>query len=161
MVRIALVGHQSILDSCNVLVIFPAMVDALFTTDIVYGGLLSCAIGAGTCLGQFTGCLVATPGGLINYKLMLSAAMMCAFIGGIAGAGESKSIATALAVMGSFSVGLLESIGNGMVTIILDDQTEMGAAVGVYGSIRSAGGVLASASLILHVARSEVLIVNT
>lgn len=120
------------------------MVSALFTSDIVYGGLISCAVGGGVCIGQFTGTLIATPGGFIRLKLIIICAMMCAFIGGIAGAGQSQQIASALAVMGSISVGLLESIGNGIVTIIIDDQSEMGTAVGVYGSIRSAGGVLAS-----------------
>ncbi|OAL44211.1 TRI12-domain-containing protein [Pyrenochaeta sp. DS3sAY3a] len=126
-------------------VIFPAMVGALFTTDVVYGGLLSSAVGGGTCLGQFLGCLIATPGGHIRHKMIFVSAMMMAFIGGMAGAGQNQAVASALVVLGSVSVGLLESIGNGIVTIILEDQTKMGAAVGVYGSIRSAAGVLATA----------------
>lgn len=45
-----------------------------------------------------------------------------------------------------FMVGLLELVVSGAVTIVIDDQSEIGTAAGVFGSIRAAAGVLASKS---------------
>lgn len=41
-------------------------------------------------------------------------------------------------------VGLLEVVVSSAVTVVIDDQSEIGAAAGVFGSIRAAAGVLAS-----------------
>lgn len=120
------------------------MVATLFTTDIVKGGLISCAIGGGVCGGQFIGSWLAVPGGHLKHKLVLVTAGLLAFIGGLAGAGESQAIASALATCGAIMVGMLEVTVATIVTIVIDDQTEMGTAAGAFGSIRSAGGVLAS-----------------
>jgi hypothetical protein len=41
-------------------------------------------------------------------------------------------------------VGVLEVFVSTAVTIVIDDQSEIGLAAGVFGSIRAAAGVLAS-----------------
>lgn len=41
-------------------------------------------------------------------------------------------------------VGLLEVVVSTAVTIVIDDQSEIGTAAGVFGSIRASSGVLAS-----------------
>ena len=119
------------------------MVATLFTTDIVRAGLLSCAIGGGVGAGQFSASLWASPGGLFRWKLFLSVAACTAFTAGLAGA-KTEATASALAVMSAFFIGALESLAGVAVTMVLKDQTEIGVAVGVYGSIRSVAGVLAS-----------------
>lgn len=43
-------------------------------------------------------------------------------------------------------VGFLETVVSTAVTIVIDDQSEIGTGAGVYGSIRAAAGVLASKS---------------
>lgn len=120
------------------------MVSTLFTTDVVYGGLVSCAIGGGTVGGQIIGSISAVPGGHLRYKIMFGTLCMTVFIAGMAGAGQNQAIASALATLGSISVGAVETWMVTLVTIVIDDQSEMGTAAGVFGSIRSAGGVLAS-----------------
>lgn len=120
------------------------MVATLFTTDAVYGGLVSCAIGGGVCGGQVLGSVVAIPGGHLKYKIIFGALCMTVFIGGMAGAGQNQAVASSLVTLGAISVGAVETWMVTLVTIVIDDQSEMGTAAGVFGSIRSVGGVLAS-----------------
>ena len=119
------------------------MVATLFTSDIVKGGLLSCAIWGGVGAGQFSASLWATPGGLFRWKLFFSVVACTALTAGLAGA-NNQATASALAVCSAFFIGALESLAGVAVTIVIKDQTEIGVAVGVYGSIRSVAGVLAS-----------------
>lgn len=120
------------------------MIATLFSTDVVYGGLLSTAIGGGTAAGQFSGSLLATPGGHMKWKLIFVTACLTGFVGGMAGAGQDQMIASALITMGSVSLGAIEALAIGVVTIVIEDQKEMGVASGVFGSLRSVGGVVAS-----------------
>jgi hypothetical protein len=120
------------------------MISTLFTTDIVYGGLLSTAIGGGTAAGQFRGSLIATPGGHMRWKLVIVMACLTAFVGGMAGAKQNQAVASALITLGSASLEAIEALAIGVVTIVIDDQKEMGVASGAFSSLRSVGGVIAS-----------------
>ena len=119
------------------------MVATLFTSDLVKAGLLSCAIGGGVGAGQFSSSLWATPGGFFRWKLFISVVLCTAFAGGLAGA-KTQAAASALAVLAAFFIGALESLAGVAVTIVIKDQTEIGVGAGVYGSLRSLAGVLAS-----------------
>ena len=125
-------------------VLFPQMVAFLYTTDIVEGGLVSCCVGGGVVAGQFFGSWLAVPGGHLKYKLMFVTAGLCAFVAGLAGATNSQALGSTLAVLSGLMVGLLEVSVSTMVTIVIEDQSEMGTGAGVFGSLRGAGGVLAS-----------------
>ena len=125
-------------------VIYPTMVATLFTTDVVEAGLLSVAIGGGVALGQFGASIIAVPGGNLRWKLFFSVAACTAFSAGLAGA-KTRETASALATLCSIFIGAIESIAGVAVTIVLKDQTEIGAAAGAYGSIRSVAGVIATA----------------
>lgn len=125
-------------------VLFPVMVASLYTQDIVEGGLISCAIGGGVCCGQFIGSWIAVPGGRMKYKLMFVTAGLTAFTAGLAGCTENKAAGSACATLAGICVGVLEVMVSTTVTIVLDDQSEMGTGAGVFGSLRGAGGVLAS-----------------
>ncbi|KAH0831572.1 hypothetical protein AYO21_01776 [Fonsecaea monophora] len=125
--------------------IYPQMVAVLFTNDIVYGGILSCTVTAGTIAGQLIGTATAVVGGRMKWKLVASCVAMTAFNGGVAGAGEDKAIATALSCLGACMVGILEGYACGLVTIVIDDQKELGAAGGIFGSVRTIGAVVSTA----------------
>lgn len=125
-------------------VIWPIMVGALHTTDIVKGGLLSCAVVGGVCAGQFFGAWLAVPGGHLKLKMILATMGLTAFTAGLAAATDNQAVGSALAVCAGLMVGTLEVCVSTAVTIVLDDQSEMGTAAGVFGSLRGAGGVLAS-----------------
>ena len=115
----------------------------LFTSDVVEQGLLSCAIGGGVGAGQFNASLWATPGGHFRWKLFFSVIACTAFTAALAGA-KTQATASALAVCSAYFIGAVESLAGVSITIVIRDQTEIGVGAGVYGSIRSMMGVLAS-----------------
>jgi hypothetical protein len=100
----------------------------------------------GVCAGQFLGSWLAVPGGHLRFKLIFVSAGLCAFVAALAGASDSQATGSALAVCAGLMVGLLEVVVSTVVTIVIDDQSEIGTAAGVFGSIRAAAGVLASRS---------------
>ena len=119
------------------------MVAALFTTDIVEQGLQSTSIGGGVALGQLAASLLATPGGMLRWKIFGTVVVCTIFTAALAGA-RSPATAAGLSTIASICIGALESFAGVAVTIVIKDQTEIGTAAGAYGSIRSAAGVLAS-----------------
>lgn len=122
------------------------MVAVLLTSDVVDAGLVSSSVGGGVCAGEFVFMIISTWGGRLKWKLAVCCAGLTAFIGGVAGATGSKPTAAALATLGGVMVGGLELLCATLVTIVIHDQSEMGSAAGIYGSIRSAAGVIASRS---------------
>jgi len=124
--------------------LYPMMVSMIFTSDLVYSGILTCTVLAGTVGGQMLGTATAVVGGHIKWKLVFACTAMTAFNGGMAGVGENKHLATALSFLGALMVGALEGYAIGLVTIVIDDQREIGAAAGVFGSLRTIGAVVSS-----------------
>lgn len=120
------------------------MVSTLLTTDIVEGGLLSCAIGGGVALGQFLGAFFATYGGFIRWKLLFTCVCMTAFTGALAGVTLDRPAASALATLSAIMIGAMESLAITLVTIVIANQSELGTGAGVFGSLRSMCGVVAS-----------------
>lgn len=54
-----------------------------------------------------------------------------------------NSTSTALATLGTFGVGYIEILAATAATFVIQNQKQMGTPNGIFGSIRSAGGVLA------------------
>lgn len=98
-------------------VIYPTMCAALFTTDIIKVGLLSCAIGGGVGAGQFSASLWGFPGGMIRWKIFFCVVACTAFTAGLAGA-KTQATASALTVLSSFFIGSLETLAGVAVTIV-------------------------------------------
>lgn len=128
------------------LALFPYQVAYLYTTDVVKQGLISTSIGAGLVAGQVLGSVIAVPGGNLRYKQIFYMSGLCAFTAGLAGSTESEAVGTAMAIFAGFFIGLLEVTVSTSVLIVLDDQSEIGTAGGVFGSLRAAFGVLGSKS---------------
>lgn len=125
-------------------VLFPTQVAYLYTTDIVKGGLISTTIGAGVVSGQFFGSWIAVPGGFLKLKVIFYTVGLCGFTASLAGSTHSSAVGEALAYCTGLMIGLLEVTISTVVTIVIDDQSEIGTAAGVFGSIRGAAGVLGS-----------------
>lgn len=119
------------------------MVATLFTTSVVKVGLLTCGIGGGVAAGQFTSALWAKPGGLFRWKLFFSVVACTAFTAALAAA-KTQPVASGLVVLSAYFIGALEGLVGIGITMVIEDQRDIGVAVGVYGSIRSVMGVLAS-----------------
>lgn len=138
-------------------------------------GWLSCAVGGGTLAGQVLGGLFAVRIGAIKYQMVLAACMMTAFIGGLAAQTPHNrqyvkhdhfvrltltkfSLSTAFATLGSFGVGYIEILAATAATFVIRNQRQMGTPNGIFGSIRSAGGVLATTiylTILLNVVASN------
>lgn len=135
---------NGLIHSHHILVLFPTQVAYLYTTDIVKGGLISTTIGAGVVSGQFFGSWIAVPGGFLKLKVVFYTVGLCAFTASLAGSTHSSKVGEALAYCTGLMIGLLEVTISTVVTIVIDDQSEIGTAAGVFGSIRGAAGVLGS-----------------
>lgn len=121
-----------------------------YTTDPVKQGLISTCIGSGVVAGQFIGSWIAVPGGFLKYKTIFYTAGLCAFTAALAGATTNKNVGSGVAVVAGLFIGLLEVTVSTVVTIVIDDQSEMGTAAGVFGSLRATFGVIASKSSALQ-----------
>ena len=80
----------------------------------------------------------------MKWKLIFVTAGLTGFTAGLAGSTENEAAGSACATLAGICVGVLEVMVSTTVTIVLDDQSEMGTGAGVFGSLRGAGGVLAS-----------------
>lgn len=130
-------------------VIWPSMVAVLYTDDggaSMYAGWLSCVPSAMINLGQIFAGFLAEPIGKTKIQCMVVLTLGGAFLGAVAASTpDTKGLATALLMVGSFFIGWNESVCLSNSGIELLDQREIGTAVGAAGSIRSAISCLASA----------------
>lgn len=121
------------------------MVFGLYTDDLAYGSALSCIVGACIVLGQIVGGVLSKWIGKQKWQLVFSTLAFTGLLGGIACATvDNKNTVIGLLIVGCFFVGWVESIGLAMSGIIIDDQSQIGTAVGIAGTIRSAISTVAS-----------------
>ncbi|KIW76455.1 hypothetical protein Z517_11201 [Fonsecaea pedrosoi CBS 271.37] len=126
-------------------VIYPTTLTVLYSTDTMKVGWLSCAVGGGVQAGQVIGGLIAMRIGHINWQMVFASIVMAVFIGGLAAqTKDTLALSTAFATLGSFGVGYIENLAATAATFVIKDQKQMGTSNGIFGSIRSAGGVLAT-----------------
>lgn len=87
-------------------VIWPTEISALFTTDSIEIGWLSCTIGAGTVLGQVVAGATTKRIGKQRWQLVVCECFVTTFIGMLAAVTTSgRNIAIAGTFIGSFFVG--------------------------------------------------------
>ncbi|KAI1615939.1 fungal trichothecene efflux pump [Exophiala viscosa] len=126
-------------------VIYPTALTVLYTTDTMKVGWLSCAVGGGTLSGQVIGGLIAMRIGHIKYQMIFAATIMSVFIGALAAqTKETVHLSSAFATLGCFGLGYVEILAATAATFVIKNQKQMGTPNGIFGSIRSAGGVLAT-----------------
>ncbi|KFZ00452.1 hypothetical protein V498_00076 [Pseudogymnoascus sp. VKM F-4517 (FW-2822)] len=126
-------------------IIFPQMVFGLYTEDKAYGSALSCIVGASIVMGQIVGGLLSKWIGKQKWQLVVSTTAFTGLLGGVACATtDNKDTVIGLLIVGCFFVGWVESIGLAMSGIVIKDQSEIGTAVGIAGTVRSAVSTVAS-----------------
>ncbi|KAF9882945.1 hypothetical protein FE257_004856 [Aspergillus nanangensis] len=122
----------------NFHVLWPQMVFGLYETDRIRGGLLCCLVGAGTNLGQLSSGIFGRHFGNHRWQFTIGAVVGGAFLGGMACVTPTNLPVTgALITIGSWALGYTDSIGLAMAGIVIDDQKDIGAAVGLAGCIRN------------------------
>lgn len=119
-------------------IIFPRMVFRLYTNDQVYGSALSCVVGSGILLGQIVSSMLSKCIGKQKWQLVVSTTIFTGLLGGVACATvDNKNTVIGLLFVGFFFVGCVEGIGITMSSLLLNDQSEIGTAVGLAGTVRS------------------------
>jgi len=96
-------------------------------------------------LGSFVGLALASYIRHLRYFLIFSMSCGTAFAGAVAvGTQYNQSVTIAMIALGCFFLGVVDSISLTLTSIKIDDQNEIGTAVGIAASIRSLGGSVAS-----------------
>jgi hypothetical protein len=132
--------------------IWPQQITALYSTDPVTIGWMSCAVGGGALLGQVACGLFIKLLGRQKWQLVALTSSMTAFIAGMAATNQhNKSMAVAFTLLGSFSLGYVENVCLTLATFVLDEK-DMGLAIGILSSTRTwiAGIALAIYSTVLN-----------
>ncbi|ROT38299.1 MFS general substrate transporter [Sodiomyces alkalinus F11] len=126
-------------------IVWPQMVFGLYTDDLYYGGWLACLVGAGTNIGQMLSSL-GRHIGKQKWQLVFSMIVSTATLGAAACVTTTnKNVVAGLMTVGCFFTGYLDSIGLAMVGICIQDQRDIGSAVGIAGTVRGGVATIATA----------------
>lgn len=132
--------------------IWPQQITALYSTDPVTIGWMSCAVGGGALLGQVACGLFIKLLGRQKWQLIATTVTMTSFIAGMAATNQhNEAMAVAFTLLGSFSLGYVENVCLTLATFVLDEK-DMGLAIGILSSTRTwiAGIALAIYSSVLN-----------
>ncbi|KAF7563973.1 hypothetical protein G7046_g163 [Stylonectria norvegica] len=129
----------------SAVLLWPQQVATLFTSDITYGGWLSCTVASSTALGQVCAGAIVRWGGNVRYWLIGATFAMVGFVSSLASlTPEDKNTGIALTILGPFFVGFIELASLALAPLFCRAQ-DIGLASGLLASIRSAGGSIAVA----------------
>ncbi|KAI9785955.1 MAG: hypothetical protein M1839_008221 [Geoglossum umbratile] len=135
-------------------VLWPHVVGSLYTTDITEIGWMSCAVGGGLLLGEIMGGFGIRYLPRMKIQMFISALIVCSFVGGLGSINQSnRSQTVALFLIGCIGVGYVEVLTLSSVALVWEPE-DIGLSTGILGSIRSAGGSVASTWL-LHPKRQR------
>lgn len=123
-------------------IIWPSMVAVLYTDDAgasMSSGWLNCISGTMIVVGQIIGGILAVPIGKTKLQCLFVLTSGGALLGAMASCTpDTRDRAIVLMSLGCFLIGWNESVCLANCGIEVDDQQEIGTAVGMAGSIRSA-----------------------
>ncbi|KAI0839239.1 trichothecene efflux pump [Hypoxylon sp. FL0890] len=129
----------------SAVLLWPQQVKALYTSDITYGGWISCTVASATALGQIFGGFFVKWGGNVRYWIIFSTFSMVAFVGACASlTPETLNAGIAFTIVGPFFVGVIEVCALALAPLFCR-PVDIGLASGLLASIRSAGGSIAVA----------------
>ncbi|PMD55689.1 siderophore iron transporter [Hyaloscypha bicolor E] len=125
-------------------ILWPLQIAALYTTDNIQIGWLSCTTGAAVVIGQVVSGLVFKRIGHVKWQLVGCCVGFTVFLGGMAAVNASnRGLAIALTILAGLCVGALE-----LITIIIAglvcNPGDIGLASGLLGSFRQVSGSIAA-----------------
>jgi hypothetical protein len=136
-------------------VIWPSMIGALFTTDVKKIGWLSCAVGGGLLAGQIAAGLGVRYLPRMKIQMTIASIIMVAFVAAMASATPSTEHRTvAFLLIGAAAAGYVENLTLSTMALVWEPE-DIGLVAGVMGSIRTAGGAIAT-SLYLSILTNQV-----
>ncbi|KAK1479764.1 fungal trichothecene efflux pump [Colletotrichum tamarilloi] len=138
-------GFMALMFYYSAVLLWPQQVQALYTTDITYGGWLSSTVASATALGQVCAGGIVKWGGNVRYWIIFATFCMVGFVGALASlTPETLNTGIALTILGPFFVGFIELASLALAPLFCK-PSDIGLASGLLASIRSAGGSIAVA----------------
>ncbi|KAF4458452.1 fungal trichothecene efflux pump [Fusarium albosuccineum] len=118
--------------------VWPSMVTVLYDDgDQMTAAWYSSFVGLFIIIGEVVGGVVAKPIGNLKWQCIITVALSGIFFGATAtSTPDSKVRATTFVALGTFFIGWAESLAISIVTIAAWDQSKLGSASGLAGSIR-------------------------
>lgn len=126
-------------------VLWPTILQTVFSASITQIGWQSSVVGGGVLLGQTLGGLGLSYVPKTKIQCIVAASIMLSFFAALSAiAPDRLAMTIALGVVGCTAVGYLENVALPGVTLLWEPQ-DIGLATGVLGSIRGLGGAVAQA----------------
>lgn len=118
--------------------IWPNMVTILYDDgDVMTSAWYACFVGLFITVGQVFGGLVAKPIGHVKWQIIITVLISGIFFGCTAtSTPDSLGRTAAFVALGTFFIGIAESLAITVVTLTAWDQSKLGSASGLAGSIR-------------------------
>ena len=121
------------------------MIATLYPSSSSAAGWKACAAGGMITLGDFVGLLLASYIRHLKYFMVGCMIIGTAFTGAVSvGTQHNEALTASMLVIGCFFLGIVEAICLTLSSIAIDDQNDIGTAVGFAASFRSLGGALAT-----------------
>ncbi|KAI1854215.1 hypothetical protein JX265_000619 [Neoarthrinium moseri] len=126
-------------------VIWPTLIQSIYTTDSREIGMQSSVVGGGILAGQVLGGLFISFVPKVKIQTVIASLLSFTFITALLSLDKDRWAATiALATCGLVAIGFIDNISFPGVTLVLEPQ-DIGLATGVMGSLRALAGAVAQA----------------
>ena len=121
-------------------VMWPTIIQTVYTTDVMAIGWQSSVVGGGVLLGQTLAGFGISYIPKVKIQTIIAAVMSAVFIASLASVNPGGHAAfIALGVMATVSIGYIDNISFPGVTLLFEAQ-DIGLATGALGSIRAMAG---------------------
>lgn len=126
-------------------IVFPQMVFGVYTSDQTYGSLL-CLVFSVPYIFGVVSAGIARYITQVKWQLVICSAISTPLVAANAcGTVDNKTTIICLTVIGSFALGYAESISLTLTSVFVDNQADIGSAVGAGGTARFMVATLGSA----------------
>lgn len=144
-IALAVTGSVATIVYYSMNLLWPTMVGALYTKDVLKIGWYSVALGGSVAVGQIMGGITIRPLKQLHWQMRISVVGIAAFTAGLAGAGIGQNaLAIALTTLSGLSVGYVELLAIIMIPFVVDPG-DIGLASGFTASCRTVSGTIATA----------------
>ena len=125
-------------------VLWPVMIEALFTQNVSRVGWLSCVVGGGTILGQILGGLGVRYIPRMKLQMVVAGSVMMTFIAAIAAAKPGTEMrTTAFMLIGTTAAGYCDNLALSTMALMWEPD-DIGLVAGVLSVFRSITGAIAT-----------------
>ena len=126
-------------------VLWPTIIQTIYTADVLKIGWQSSVVGGGVLLGQAASGIAISYIPKLKYQCIAAAVIVLTFVTAMSSLFQNRWANTiAFGTIACTAVGYIENVAMPGVTLLWEPQ-DIGLATGVLGSIRALGGAVAHA----------------